>query len=278
MKDITDRTRHDVEVARARTPLDALRARARDCPPTRGFIAALTPRGDSDTRVIAEVKRRSPSAGLIRPEYVGDGFSPERIAREYHRAGAAAISCLTDSPFFGGDISFVERIRAEVPIPVLRKDFIIDPWQVWQSRVAGADAVLLIAECLPGEMLAELASLAQSLGLATLLEIHDEVNLERSWAVVAASRGRALLGINNRDLSSMRVDLDHTTRLADRVGDRSALVSESGIKTPKDLAKLREFGVRRVLVGEHLMRQPDPGAALVNLLAPHEGVRPEYTR
>ena len=237
--------------------------------PARNFFAAVTRRRNPHhTAVIAEIKRRSPSAGLIRPEYEGEGFSPEFIARRYHEAGAAAISCLTDEEFFGGSLSFIRRIKEVVPLPVLRKDFIIDPWQLWESRAYGADAVLLIAECLAEGPMVDLLILAQRLGLTVLLEVHEMDNLLRVRPHVGFPHpSYGLLGINNRDLSSMKTDLNHTLRLADMVEDRCVLVSESGIKTPQDLKRLREVGVNIVLVGEHLMRQPDPGEALEQLLA-----------
>ena len=166
-------------------------------------------------------------------------------------------------------LSFIERVKSAVPIPVLRKDFIIDPWQLWESRAAGADAVLLIAECLDQSTMLDLLILAQQLQLTALLEVHDVENLLRVRPHVGFPHpGYGLLGINNRDLATMRVDLQHTLRLVDMVEDRSILVSESGIQTPADLAKLRQAGVRIVLVGEHLMKQKDPGAALAGLLNP----------
>lgn len=244
--------------------LEALVAQA---DPPRNFFRAVTRHPDAvHFSVIAEVKRKSPSAGLIRPEYEGDGFQPETIARAYYDNGAVAISCLTDERYFGGHLSFIERIKAAVPLPVLRKDFIIDPWQLWESRAAGADAVLLIAECLNESQLVDLLILSQQLQLTTLLEVHDMENLLRVRPHIGFPHpGYALLGINNRDLNTMRVDLSHTLRLADLVDDRSILVSESGIRSRDDLLRLRSVGVRIALVGEHLMRQDDPGAALAAL-------------
>lgn len=254
---------------KARTPFGELEAMVLQEDPPRNFFAAVTrPRHAHHTAVIAEVKRHSPSAGLVRPEYEGDGFAPEFIAQRYHEGGAAAISCLTDERFFGGHLSYIRRIKNTVPLPVLRKDFIIDQWQVWEARAAGADAVLLIAECLPEGELIDMLILAQRLGMTTLLEVHDMESLLRVRHHVGFPHpSYALLGINNRDLRTMKVDLNHTLRLVDVVEDRSVLVSESGIKEPSDLAKLRDAGVRIVLVGEHLMRADDPGAALAALLA-----------
>jgi indole-3-glycerol phosphate synthase len=211
----------------------------------------------------------SPSAGLIRPEYEGDAFRPEEIAKRYHECGASAISCLTDEKFFGGHLSFIRRIKDAVPLPVLRKDFLFDPWQLWESRAAGADAVLLIAECLTESQLLDMLILSQRLGLTTLVEVHELESLLKVRPHVGFPHaGYWLLGINNRDLTTMKVDLNHTLRLLDMVDDRNLIVSESGISAFDDLRRLREAGVRIVLVGEHLMRQPDPGEALTRLLTP----------
>lgn len=271
LAEIVENTRREVEAAKQRVPLSELELMVAQEEPPRNFFAAVThqQRNALDVSVIAEVKRRSPSAGLIRPEYDGDSFRPEDIAKKYHAAGAAAISCLTDSKYFGGDLSFIRRIKDAVPLPVLRKDFIVDPYQLWEARAAGADAVLLIAECLhEGEML-DLMILAQQLQLTVLLEVHDMESLLRVRPHVGfPHRSYSLLGINNRDLATMTVDINHTLRLADLTDDRSILVSESGIRTNRDLARLREQGIRIVLVGEHLMRQPEPGQALAAMLNP----------
>lgn len=235
--------------------------------PCRGFVDALRARATAGSAaIIAEVKRKSPSAGWMRPEYASEGFVPEDIAQAYERAGAAAISCLTDGPFFGGDASYIGRIKQRVSLPVLRKDFVVDVWQVFESRVMGADAVLLMAECLGPGALEECAAAAVELGLGVLLEIHDEANFERALGVFGSHPGAMLLGVNNRDLSTMKVDLSHTLRLAGRVPDAGWLVSESGIRTPQDLAALRACGVRMALVGEYMMKQPEPGKALEALL------------
>ena len=271
LAEIVENTRREVETAKAKLPLSELELLVAQEEPPRNFFAAVThqQRNALDVAVIAEVKRRSPSAGLIRPEYDGDSFRPEDIAKKYHAAGAAAISCLTDSRYFGGDLSFIRRIKDAVPLPVLRKDFIVDPYQLWEARAAGADAVLLIAECLhEGEML-DLMILAQQLQLTVLLEVHDMESLLRVRPHVGfPHRSYSLLGINNRDLATMTVDINHTLRLADLTDDRSILVSESGIRTNRDLARLREQGIRIVLVGEHLMRQAEPGQALAAMLNP----------
>lgn len=266
------------EVARRKTeaPLELLQERISELGRPRNLFAALTKHPSGlHTSIIAEIKRKSPSVreggGWLRPEYAEEPWDPAPIARQYHHAGAAAISCLTDEPFFGGRLEFIHQIRDAVPIPVLRKEFIIDPWQVWESRAAGADAILLIAECLTEGEIIDLLILAQQLGLTTLLEVHSVENLLRVRPHIGfPNRSYCLLGINNRDLDTMTTDVSHTLRLVDLVEDRSTLVSESGIRTPRDLALLRSQGVRIALVGESLMRQPHPGAALAALLAREE--------
>lgn len=270
LREIIEHKRAEVYEAKARTSLRDLEIMCAQAEPPRNFFRAVTRHAaDRPTAVIAEVKRQSPSAGLIRAEYAGDGFKPELIAERYHAAGASAISCLTDRKFFGGDISYIERIRQRVPLPVLRKDFLIDPWQLWESRAHGADAVLLIAECLDEARLIDMMILAQQLRLTVLVEVHDMDNLLRVRPHIGFPHPTyCLLGINNRDLRTMQTDVSHTLRLVDLVDDPSVLVSESGISTPGDLARLREVGVRIVLVGESLMRHEDPGEALACLLSP----------
>lgn len=273
LRTIVESKREEVDRRKAEIPMSELEAMVAQAEPPRNFFRAVTRRPKGvHTSVIAEVKRMSPSAGLMRPEYEGDAFRPEDIARQYFDAGASAISCLTDEKFFGGHLSYIERIKAAVPLPVLRKDFIIDPWQLWEARANGADAVLLIAECLTESMLVDLLILSQQLQMTTLLEVHDMDNLLRARPHVGFPHpGYGLLGINNRNLRTMTTDLGHTTRLVDLVDDTKILVSESGIRTPDDLARLRTVGVRTVLVGEHLMRQPSPGDALRALLEPTLG-------
>lgn len=239
-------------------------AAAAAAPPPRDFVGALS-RGPR-TRVIAEIKRKSPSAGWMRPEYQRDDFRPEDIAGTYERGGAAAISCLTDRTFFGGDNGYVARVKAVVALPVLRKEFLIDPWQAWESRAIGADAVLLIAECLDDAMLRTTTALARGLGMGVLIESHGEANFRRAMRAAGDDPG-VLLGVNNRDLATMRVDLEQTVRLARLAPTPARVVGESGIRTPSDLRRLEEAGVRIVLVGEGLMTRADPGAALRELLA-----------
>jgi indole-3-glycerol phosphate synthase len=274
-----DHKREEIRERSSRTPIDELRAAARDAAPPRNFFRALTARekDDASVRVIAEVKRKSPSAGWMRSEYEPGpadagagpgGFDPAGIAQAYERAGASAISCLTDERFFAGDLAFIERIKAAVSLPVLRKDFILDPWQVYESRAAGADAVLLIGECLRESELIDLMILSHELNMTVLLEFHDPENYFRVRPHIGfPDKTHTLLGINNRDLSTMTTDLGHTLRMVNFIEDTSLLVSESGIRTPEDIARLAGVDVRIVLVGEHLMKQADPGAALSELLA-----------
>jgi indole-3-glycerol phosphate synthase len=269
LRDIVEHKRAEVYEAKARTSLKELEAMAMQADPPRNFFRAVTRHSeDRPTAVIAEVKRKSPSAGLIRPDYAGDGFEPAAIAQRYHECGAAAISCLTDERFFGGHLSYIDRIKARVPLPVLRKDFLIDPWQLWESRAAGADAVLLIAECLTEGQLVDMMILSQQLQMTVLVEVHDMENLLRVRPHIGFPHPTyCLLGINNRNLATMETDVSHTLRLMDLVDDAGVVVSESGITQADDLERLRAENVRIVLVGEHLMRQEDPGAALERLLS-----------
>ena len=240
----------EIAAARARTSEAELERRVRDLPPCRGFAAALNRPGE--VRIIAEVKKASPSAGIIRAD-----FDPIAIARTYESHGAACISVLTDESYFQGRLSYLTAIREAVRVPLLRKDFILDRYQLLEARVAGADAALLIAEILPGERIAELHQEAVALGLDVLVELHDAEELPR---VVAS--GATLIGVNNRDLRSFTTRLEHTLDLMPQFPAGTSVVSESGIKTHADLQRLSAAGVRAVLVGESLMRAPDIGAAL----------------
>ncbi|MCL4127041.1 UNVERIFIED_CONTAM: hypothetical protein GTU68_056612 [Idotea baltica] len=212
--------------------------------------------GDLRPNLIAEVKRASPSAGLIRQD-----FDPVTIARSYEQGGASCISVLTDEPFFQGSLEFLKAIRAAVELPLLRKDFIVDRYQLLQARQAGADCVLLIAECLTPSQLRELHDQAAELGLQTLIELFDAENLE---AVLAT--GTSLVGINNRDLRTFHTTLQHTLDLCPSVPADRLIVGESGIRSHDDLVLLRSGGVKAVLVGESLMRQDDIVSATRRLL------------
>src|SRR5262249_45765924 len=233
-------------------PPSAERRSARP-PPVRNFQAALQCPGE--VRFICEVKKASPSAGVIR-----DDFNPVAIARTYEQHGAACLSVLTDTPFFQGSLAHLSAVRKAVELPILRKDFLIDPYQLLEARVAGADAVLLIAEILDDVLLGGLLREASDLGLHTLAEIHDAENLPR---VLAA--GARLIGINNRNLRTFETSLEHTLRLARDLPADVCLVSESGIRTRDDVLLLGQAGVRAVLVGESLMRSSDIGRKLDEL-------------
>lgn len=232
-----------------------LRSRAEEAEPARGFAAAL--RRPAEVRLLAEVKRRSPSAGEIRP-----GADPVEVARAYEAGGAAAVSVLTDREFFGGELDFLRRVRAEVGVPALRKDFLIDPLQLWEARAAGADAVLLIVRILDDALLRDLLALSGELGMDALVEVHDGRELDRALAA-----GAGVVGINNRDLGSFRTELELSLRLAPEVPAEVTLVAESGIRTPEDVDRLGAAGVDAVLVGESLMRQDDLRAAAAALAA-----------
>lgn len=269
LQQIVARKRIEVQEARSRTPIEAIKERISELGRPRNFFrAAVRDRSPRNFRVIAEIKRKSPSAGEIRAD-----FDPVDIATRYHRAGAAAISCLTDSHYFGGDLGYIHQIRDSVPLPVLRKDFIVDEYQVWESRAAGADAILLIAEVLSEGQIIDYQILATELGMTTLVEVHSVENLYKALNHIGFPHsGYSLLGINNRDLDTMTVDLGHTLRMLDLVEDRRVVVSESGIRDGNDLMRLRTHEINIALIGEQLMRQPDPGLALEKLLADFESI------
>jgi indole-3-glycerol phosphate synthase len=251
---IVAKKRERLDAARAARPLAEVRAAARDAAPARDFAGALARPG---VRVIAEIKRRSPSRGLIRAD-----FDPVAIARAYAAGGADACSILTEEDFFDGRLSYLADVRAAVPFPLLRKDFLFDPYQVYEARAAGADAVLLIAASLAPVQLADLAALAAEIGLAALVEVHDESEVASAVACPAA-----VIGINNRDLRTFVVSLDTAARLARLVPAGRAIVAESGIHGPADVARLGAAGIHAFLVGEHLMQAADPAAALRALKA-----------
>jgi len=233
--------------------LDQLKEQIGALPRCRNFYTAVTKPNLRGINVIAEVKKASPSAGVIR----GD-FDPVAIAQTYQRCGADAVSVLTDEKYFQGKLDYIDQIRRVVDLPVLRKDFIIDLWQVYESRAAGADAILLIAEALkPGELI-DLMIAAAELTLTVLLEVHAADTLLAVRSLIGfPKRGYSVLGINNRDLTTMQVDLNTTGRLAGLLDNRNDLVAESGIKTRADVEKLRSVGVGAVLVGQTLCEHPD---------------------
>jgi indole-3-glycerol phosphate synthase len=247
---IVDTKRTEVADAKARVPLAELLRRCATLPPCREFERAI--RSADGMAVIAEVKKASPSAGVIRAD-----FDPVQIARIYEKHGASCLSVLTDTEYFQGKLAYMTDARAAVGIPVLRKEFIIDEYQLAEARAAGADAVLLIAECLPGDELNRLHTAAHALGLDVLIELHDDDQLPR-----VVDTGATLVGVNNRDLRTFTTRLEHTLDLLPQFPPSVAVVSESGIRTNAELRMLHAAGVRGVLVGESLMRSPDIGAAL----------------
>ncbi len=244
----------EVAASRQRLPLEELLSQSAVSPPVRNFRAALANGGS--IRLIAEIKKTSPSAQVIRPQ-----FDPIAIARTYQAHNATCLSVLTDAPYFEGHLEDLLRVRAAVEIPLLRKDFLIDDYQVVEARAAGADAILLIAEILDDASLKHLLERARHLGMSALVEFHDEANLPR----VLAS-GADLIGINNRNLRDFSTDLEHTLRLRDRIPPEVILVSESGIRTRRDVERLEAAGVSAILVGESLMRAIDIGLAVDQLL------------
>ena len=254
--------RGEIARAKAAMPFARLRDQLAAAPPMRDFFAALaTParRASEEVRpihLIAEVKKASPSQGVLRAD-----FDPVAIARAYEAAGATCLSVLTDETYFQGSLEYLRQIRAAVGIPILRKDFILDTYQLVETRAAGADAVLLIAECLDDCNLRKLHNEAIDLGLTPLVELYDPENLPR---VLAA--GAQLVGVNNRDLRTFAVDLGHTICVRDKIPRDCLLVAESGIHTRADVLRLQEAGVDAMLVGESLMRQADIAAAVRKLL------------
>ena len=251
----------EIDVARQKVPLETLRSQIQDLPPTRDFIAALRS-VTTPPAVIAEVKKASPSKGVIRED-----FDPVAIARAYASGGASCLSVLTDRTFFQGGFEVLVDVRQAVDLPLLCKEFILSPYQLYQARAAGADAVLLIAAILSDQDLDYLRKAAKALTLDVLVEVHDEQELER----VLNLGGFPLIGINNRDLASFETDLATTERLMQRFGQQlrqsdSVLVSESGLFTRHDLDRVQSAGASAVLVGEALMRQPDVEAGLRSLM------------
>ncbi len=248
--------RQEVAAAIRRKPLAAVRFDAESRVLTRDFAGALrTKITAGKPAVIAEVKKASPSKGVLRADFI-----PADIAQSYAEYGAACLSVLTDKDFFQGSVDYLKQARASCDLPVLRKDFIVDPYQVYESRVMGADCILLIAACLDDAEMASLEALALSLDMAVLVEVHDRAELDRALKLKTP-----LLGINNRNLQTFEVSLDTTLTLLKDVPADRLLVTESGITTPADVARLREAGVNAFLVGEAFMRAEDPGVALAAL-------------
>jgi indole-3-glycerol phosphate synthase len=264
-RDILDailaKTRERVTAEQPRRALGPAHPAVRQASPARPFAAALARPGR--VNVLAEHKRRSPSRGAIRED-----LAPADVARRYEGAGAAAISVLTDEAFFGGKMAHLEEVRAATALPVLRKDFVLDPWQVWEARAAGADAVLLIVAALTDADLAGLLAVARQAGIDALVEVHDRAELDRALAA-----GSRLVGVNSRDLRTLAVSLGTAFALAPVIPDDVVAVAESGIRTGADVRRLRDVGFDAFLVGEHLMAAPDPGQALRQLVAEAERPR-----
>ncbi|MBK9339818.1 MAG: indole-3-glycerol phosphate synthase TrpC [Rhodoferax sp.] len=258
LEKITAVKHQEVAAAKKRKSLEAVRADAESRVLTRDFVGALRAKiADGQSAVIAEIKKASPSKGVLRAD-----FEPADIAQSYAEHGAACLSVLTDKDFFQGSSDYLRQARASCTLPVLRKDFMVDAYQIYESRAMGADAVLLIAACLNDGQMAEFEQIALSLDMAVLVEVHDADELRRALILKTP-----LIGINNRNLKTFEVSLDTTiSMLADVPKDR-LLVTESGITTPADVARMREVGVNAFLVGEAFMRAADPGEALAKLFA-----------
>lgn len=255
---ICQRKREEVAERVAQVPLAELRARAAAMPACRGFANALQARiAVGDAAVIAEIKKASPSRGVIRAD-----FQPDAIARSYAAGGAACLSVLTDIDYFQGADDYLRAAWSACTLPVLRKDFTVDAYQVYEARVLGADCILLIVAALDDDALVALSSLAMELGMDVLVEVHDLDELERALQVPVP-----LIGINNRNLHSFEVSLDTTLAMKDAVPNDRLLVTESGIHTRADVQRMREAGVHAFLVGEAFMRAADPGTELARLFA-----------
>ena len=262
MSDILQRIvaakREEVAAAKSRRSLAAVQAAARDQRPARDFEGALRAAvGDGRAAVIAEVKKASPSKGELREHFV-----PAEIAASYAHHGATCLSVLTDEPFFQGSAAYLQQARAACELPALRKDFIVDEYQVYESRAMGADCILLIVACLEDDQLAAFESCARALGMDVLVEVHDADELSRALRLKTA-----LVGVNNRNLRTFEVSLDTTLALRPLVAGNRLLIAESGILARADVQRLRSAGVHAFLVGEAFMRAPEPGRALADLFA-----------
>jgi len=253
---ITTRKAEEVAERMARHPLAEVMERAGLAMPVRGFVAAIGERlAAGRPAVIAEIKKASPSKGVLRPD-----FRPAEIAQSYERGGAACLSVLTDVDFFQGSDYYLVEAREACRLPVLRKDFIIDPYQVYEARAIGADCILLIVACLHDAQLRELAHLAVSLGMDVLVEVHDEAELQRALPLELP-----LVGINNRNLRTFETRLETTLDLLPQIPADRIVVTESGIHTPADVTRMRQHGVNTFLVGEAFMKADDPGEKLREL-------------
>lgn len=245
----------EIEEAKKSLPLESIVERLKDSEAPRDFFGAIYPGGA--LKIIAEIKHASPSKGILR-----EHFDPVKIARSYSDSGASALSVLTDEKFFKGSLTYLRKVREAVSIPLLRKDFIVDPYQVYEARYYGADAVLLIVAALGQDMLKELLDLTHTLGLNAVVEVHNESELER-----ALEAGSRIIGINNRDLRTFEVDLGVSVRLAKKIPRGIIVIAESGIGSSEDIRSLRGQGVHVFLIGETFMKAPDPGAELKKLIS-----------
>jgi len=254
LDEIIAHKKEELAETKRQTPLTNIKSEASDAGPARGFGRSLT--GPGDMRLIAEVKKASPSRGVIR-----DDFDPVMIAKAYEESGASCLSVLTERKFFQGSLDHLGRIRKAVTLPLLRKDFIIDEYQIHEARAAGADAILLIAACLETQQLGDYLGIARRLGLDALVESHTYAELDKSLLA-----GATLVGINNRDLRTFTVSLQTTLDLIKDIPDDCTVVSESGIKTRDDVLRLRQAGVDAILVGESLLREKDIGRKVKELL------------
>lgn len=258
LKRILARKREEIDERLARTSVRELSRRAVAAPAARGFLRALRSRVDAgQPAVIAEIKKASPSKGVLRED-----FDPPSIAVSYARGGAACLSVLTDVDFFQGADAYLQQARAACALPVLRKDFVVDPYQVYEARVLGADCILLIVAALDDAMLAELLELSAELGMDALVEVHDSEEMQRALATPAP-----LIGVNNRDLRTFETSLETTFSLMAGFPQERLLVTESGIHTTDDVRAMREHGVHTFLVGEAFMKADDPGGKLAELFA-----------
>jgi indole-3-glycerol phosphate synthase len=251
---IIENKRSEVGRAKISKPLGLLKREFQDLEKTRDFYQSIRPNGT--TKVIAEIKCASPSKGVLRPDY-----NPVEISKSYARGGASAISVLTDSRFFKGSLDHLRDVRSSVEIPLLRKDFIIDSYQVYESRFYGADAILLIVAVLESTILKELLELAHSLDMNAIVEIHNEAELDK-----AIKAGSKIIGINNRDLKTFDVSLETSLRLCKLIPKGKIVISESGISSSDDLKRLKSAGINVLLIGERFMRAPEPGEELRKLL------------
>ncbi len=256
LKKIVARKLEEIEAARQQISLDELRKGLDTKSPPRGFVASIKEKlGAGKSGVIAEIKKASPSKGVLR-----ENFQPADIAASYAKHGAACLSVLTDMDFFQGSPEYLKQARAACKLPVIRKDFIVDPYQVYEARAMEADCILLIVACLGDEQLENLNALAQSLGMDVLIEVHDKEELQRALRVP-----NPMIGINNRNLRTFEVSLQTTLDMLEQIPDGKLVITESGILTPEDVALMREHDVHGFLVGEAFMRAQDPGKELARL-------------